>query len=627
MATSVRRPAAAPGRARVRGGRCPGPGLLLGLLLAGPGAAMVAAQEPVRRPLLGRVVDRAGAPVPAARVTLVGLPAGHAGAAADVVTAAGDLRGRFRADVLQGVPYAGWAEAAPAPDGAVAVSGLLGWFGAGALPEFRCGEPRPPRRVAIAGGAAWSECGPLRWEVLATPLLAPALALRPDADGTAALPAVPADTRPSWAVRTADGGLLHIAPLPPSAGRLELPPPREVAVQALDADGAPLAGVRLAVRIGRAHDAAVDGSGTQQGWLSRPAGATGDDGRTTVLLPLEHEPFAALVRGQVLISATAAGRIGTFSGFAGQHLVRDDRRVLRGDARQLDFTLVPDVPLGGTVLAGGVPRGGCRVRLVAVAKVHNGTNSYSHDTRCYEARVGADGTYAFTGVPADLHQSQLTIVDEATGQVLARLPAEPGRGAADRRIELAAAARLRLRLLDARLGPAAGRVGYVRPVGESAPARSDLLRFAADPAGRVELLLWPGEYCVFAADDSGWCFLRTELGAGPAEREVRLEPFGRCTGVLRGDDGEPVAGARLRLCAASLRSGVAADAGVAALLAFVQDRFRATAGRYCTGADGGFDVPFLPAVEFEQRLQFVAGPRRSPEFRPAAGPPLELRLQ
>jgi hypothetical protein len=597
---------------------------LLPALLAASAIAQSPA-APARKPLLGTVRAADGSAAAGAQVTLWGIRA-HADLAVDapdVVTAVADERGRFHAAVILEVPYCGFAVTAGAP-GARGCSPLQGWFGAGALVEFACAPSRPLLVARCVGGENWPALGPLTWSLLPAVgerALGPALPLRFDAGGDAAVPDAPAGRSCICEARTAAGALLW-STLPPRFGAepVCLPAPRAIPLRAVDESGEPVAGAMIRVRAGFRGDALVDGIETMRAIVWRELGHTGADGRLQVELPLQRDPFADPVGENVLFSALADGCAETVSGFAGTSLVIDDNRQPRGE-RELRFTLRRATAPACELAGGGRQLRGTRLRVLAVAPLSAGGAGFTHDQRVYEGTADAGGKVRLAGMPPHIKAvREIALPPDGAPPVLLppRRQAEPLSS-----IQLGDAAELRLRLLDAARGPLAGCAGYLRPV-DSAPF-GDLAatRFCTDPAGACTLRPWPGEWYLFAESDTGFVFARCTVARGRSDLEFAEQPYAHCRGVLMGADG-PLPGAALQLVKSS--TGRLDEQGqlLATLARRPEERLRA---RVRTDEQGRFDIPFVPVDGLARTLVLTLAGRRSREFSLDAAGELLLELR
>src|SRR5262249_54871257 len=123
------------------------------------GAALCAQQ---RQPLLGRVVDQAGAPVAGANVTLVEDDADLAGIdPVDVVEGTTDDKGRFVAQALRGVRYTALA-VGPEHDGKALVARPVNELACGRPAELCLRQEGRRRCAALADLEPWRVIPDLR---------------------------------------------------------------------------------------------------------------------------------------------------------------------------------------------------------------------------------------------------------------------------------------------------------------------------------------------------------------------------------------------------------------------------------------------------------------------------------
>ena len=613
---------------------CPVPSTMPGMrwrvlmALATVCVAGATAQREERKPVIGRVLDELSEPLAQARVTLVGVPSLLAtDLEPDVVEAVSEERGRWRADLLVGVPYVAWAASQPV-GGKVATSRLVGWLGAGAVVDLHCGSYEPLRTDKVAAAPGWAEETQLGWCSFGTQFLAPRVPLLPDEEGRVTFPPLPRDAQVLWGALDAQGGLLHVGRSYHGVNEpLRLHPPRELRLAIRDAAGAPLADASLRVRLFRLTDAGIDSFHTIRRSVFRDLGSAGEDGTMLVKLPAVSDPFEDATGVNLLFAARVPGHAELLSGFAGGHRIDSDWRVLEQDPPvehpEIRLTLPAVELLEGVVRVGDEPRAGCRVKLHANAKLHMSTTGYMHDLREFAATTDANGRFAFDRLPEELHSSQLTVSDASSGQVLAYIPPRRGRALPVAEIDLSRVGVLDVLVLDERRGPSAGGVCYVRHV-NTFDRLSNVIRLCTDSAGRASVPLWPGDYQVFSASMRGMGFEQVKVEPGACRVEVAYAPYGRCQGVLVDGDGEPVAGARLSVQSDSVDS---ANAEEAALLAFARARSRVLLRDQRTAADGTFAFPYVDIDGYTERLEFRWGRRRSALFEPSSKGPIELRLR
>jgi hypothetical protein len=594
--------------------------------VAVPGQQQLA--DAVRKPTFARVVDGTGEPLAGAVVTFAGgLPhLGPDAAPVDQVDVASDARGRAQAKLLPGLCYVAWAVAPAAADGSTAVSALQPFFGAGALLEVRCDQVVLPRRLPCEGIEAWAHLGPLRF-VAVTPLPAAERDLELAADGSLLLPPWP---QVSLEVRTARGEPLWA--VAGDAAAVHLPPPREVVVRAVDERGAPLPGVAFAHRVARRGPWRHDGCGGITEPRLRRLGVTDADGRLVAQVPYAGDPLRDRDRGDLLLLALPADRPAVTGGVFDGAFYQDDRKVAEVPAAAFVFTCRMGEPLAGNV--GPVPSGTV-AHLGAVCKLFTDRSdtksSYWLDARSYSTPVGSDGGFVFRDVPHELHSSRLTLLAPPG----ARLPLPAFTASEGRTLppEVAVgrtgapplfASDFELRVTDVDGSPARGAVALLAPTDHrGALFRDSVVRFPLDAAGAAVLRLAPGTWAVFVVTGTGFAHALVDLEATGRRIALALQPLATMHVVLRGDDGRPVTGARIRERGSATR---ASGEVLQTLLQNLGGQWRAAWPALRTAADGSLAIPFVPVEGHVMRIGLVWGDRASRDFELAANEsPLELR--
>ncbi|MEO6597170.1 MAG: hypothetical protein ABIP94_20700, partial [Planctomycetota bacterium] len=498
----------------------PSPTCLLAVLLAGSGGLLAQAPGEVeRRPAFVRVFDDAGEPVAGAVVTLSGcIP--HLGAKAgpsDVLFVSSDARGRAVPKLQAGLCYVAWAVGPPDRQGVQRVSAVQGFFGAGAQFDLRCDTARPPERCVVEGADAWRELGPLRFFAL-TSLPGIEVELVPDAEGMLQMPSGPPFL---IEVRTRDGQPLSSSPSnspsnspsssPSDAGRLVIPPPQSLRVRVQDENGKPLPGAVVQHRVTRLLPWRLDGFGGVAEDRCRDLAVVDAEGRATVLVPYAADPLRDRGHGDLLLFAGVSGRPRVAGGIKNRTYYESDRSVRAIGPDELRFTCARVEPLRGA--CGAIPSG-TTVHLAAVCKLFSENESYTHDARAFVTAIDANGQFAFTELPAELHSCRLTLVaPPGSERALPIFPPTRGR-------ELPAELALRERPPGLNLhggvaelmtvvtepggGPARGVVAFLAPADLAGVLLRDaLVRFPLDARGAATLRLAPGKWVVFAASNLG----------------------------------------------------------------------------------------------------------------------------
>lgn len=592
------------------------PTVLAWLVLQVSGAAQQAAPDAsLRRATIIRVIDAAGRPIADATVTCTGtvLHAEPWAAAADVVTAATDARGHARAALIPGLGYHGWALGPAAADGKRWSSAPNAWFGAGGVVELFADCELSPRAVTITGLEPWREFAPQLVVTTTLPGFA-ALPLVPAADGHADLPLLPPGQQ--WLqLRSGSGELLWRTPL--QAGPVAVPTPLRVPLRAEDKDGKPLAGVTVRLRDPKTQFVPCDAPLPVAPWTgSRRIGITGADGRLEATVPADWNPSVGQ-QADLLFEFDLPGHVRTSSGALASNWFVADRQTER-QGPDVVGVLLPAVPLRGRLNA-AVPAG-TRLELRATARLMTSDSGYILDPRSYRTTVGADGAFEFAGVPEFLHDNHLVLLPPAGAPLLAAL-ALPQIAAAPERlvpevVDVAGALRLRLRVLDARSGPAIGVTGYLQPVlADTRLVRQGATRFFVEPSGIADLVLTPGRWALFVANDSGHAAAVIETTETAAEFEMRMNDALLWQIHARDAGGQPVAGASLAV--ASVSFPVTKDPDLVALQVPQIAWLRHYLGRGRTGADGELRLPF-PDIGATVTACVQLGNRQSERFKMTA---------
>lgn len=592
------------------------------------GAALAATAQqpdgPARRPVFGRVVDGDGRDVGGAEVLLVGLQTGMtAFEADDVVAAVADARGRFRAQVLPGLPYFAFAVRDEEGGGAFAAP-AAGWFGAGATLEL-VGEAVQSWEVArFEGLERWKGTAELR--AFARPGIRDRAVLLPHAvawpevlEGKARWPRLPFGV-----LELRNEADLVVWSKPVAETReptISLPPPREVRCSVADPQGAPIAGAEIWVRGTTWNDGTVDGIPTQRFSCLSLLGRTGADGVVVAYLPgdVQKKPWP-----QCLLVARASGRAEAVSGTRNNERIENDRRVDAADVAAdapVKFVLAPRELVRGELRGKPAANPPTDVVLRATCKLAFDANSYMHDPRTNLAPVDEAGRFVVDHVPSDLHASQWVVRRGRTCPPL--LFAAQKKLANDSVVDLTESSTVSVSVLAVDAGPAAGRAIYLRRLGEPNGLDFDLrVRTVVDSAGRAVFEVAPGKWAVQCFDDTGTAGAEIDAtGAGAHAVRLELKPHAVSRGVVVDGEGRPLEGVRFEVRAIS---GNGQDR---TLSNWSLRAARRITSRARSGADGSFEV-LLPMFT-GQRLVFcaTAAGRRSADFEPDESGPLRIELR
>ncbi|MCR9248180.1 MAG: hypothetical protein NXI31_24380 [bacterium] len=566
---------------------------------------------PRRQPTFVRVLDPDRAPVANATVTFAG---GHGVfgerlSPADVQTVAADARGRARARLLPGLCYVVWAVTPADENGQQLVAEPEQFFGAGSLLELRCRRVLQLRR-ALPGEAAWGPAESLR-AVLLPPRPGGEIELTRDDAGRWLRPPFSAARfelrnaagEPLWSATSLDKGV---------------PPPCEVRVVVRDPDGQPIAGAVIRHRVAQRPSWAIGGLRELSLERLRRVGVTDAKGEATVVVPYRGDPTKAPA-GWLMLHVEAPGHARIASGTNGRHFFVNDRRV-ESVGERFEFVLPPVEPVYS---AAGVVPPGTVGQLTATCKLRTRGNSYIHDVRTFVATADAAGRLSFDNVPDDVHSVRLAVLlpgqpepvcfCASTGRVLPpalRVPVVPPEG----RYGTVA-----LRVIDASGGPARGEVATVVTADASGLLqRRSTARFGLDSRGRGRLGLEAGKWIAVVLSREGYGAKAFDVGAGIRDLELRLEPLANMKLVLRDQQGDPVAGARVRV--EGSRTVHSVDQTDSALRQFALDM----KGRWSalqTDAEGRLELPFLPIDSLTWRVRLTWPGGKTAEF------PVEAREQ
>ncbi len=252
-------------------------------------AALVAQQDAPRGRVAGFVRDLAGKRVVGADVVVLSrpLPSRADLGTADELQARTGSDGMFRAELLPGRAYSAWATWRDEAGTQHRTQVTEGFVPGPALPI----DEVPPQRLRsfrITGAEAWQARAPLRATVLATSENAAEWALLLDADLRSPLPILPGSYC-AFEVRGTDGAVLACrasisltdADVPEFV--LDLPPPRELRVVAVDEAGKPIAGVGVRFSFGQGY----------RGDISADLGRTAGDGTLRAVVPSRNTLFVS----------------------------------------------------------------------------------------------------------------------------------------------------------------------------------------------------------------------------------------------------------------------------------------------------------------------------------------------
>ena len=584
--------------------------LLLGSAMAQVGAPEALGRGPVVRPTFGLVVDQAGQPMADAVVTLVGGLPHLLPSLQDIHTVhvATDQRGRAMARLHQGLCYVAWATG-PLAAGKRATSEVVGYFAAGAMFDLQCREPAAATTGEVTGAVPWQHLGKLRYFAM-TSMPGTELELEPQANGSFELPAGPFDV---VEVRLADGQALWHAPI---GSELQLPPPQTVRIRVVDADGKPLAGAKVRHGVGRLSSWRRDGLRTVGEDRMRLLGVSDAEGLCVVEVPYDRNPLRD-AQGNLLLLVEAEGRPVVAGGIWNRTFYVSDHKVAEITGDELRFVCAAVAPLRGSLPSAPV---GTTAHLAAICKLHLQRNSYLHDARVFTAEVAADGTFAFSDLPAELHSCRLSMVPPSSSRwqppVFApeagrELPSslQPVVGTAQPYSDWVA---IELQVEDPTGGPARGAVAFLSSADRNGILlRDSLLRVALDERGAASLRLSPGNWVVVVQTEAGFCGEQLQLDVTNDKAKVSLQPLATMTVTLRDRVGKPVAGASVRPRGTSTRG---TNDPVSSILQGLGPSMNAQWRRLRTDESGQVVIPFVPVEGVQHRVELRWGDERSEEF-------------
>lgn len=614
---------------------------LLPLLLAASLAGLPA-QE--RRPLLGTVVDADGKPLAHATVQLAFVPLGAEHVEAlDHPQATTDERGRFRADVLPCSSYRLWASGPRDSKGDYFTSAVA-QAQAGMLVELRAATRHGKRHLLVTGGAAWAGLAPLRVRVLPDSAELPELTFSLAAEAPIALPTLP-DAFTTIEVMTRDGSVLYSHTTKTTANLVVgLPKPQPIALRVVDDKGAPVSGATVR---SRAATSSPEGDGLLLGgpprgcW--RPLGTTDADGQLTAEVPCHQDPFQPETWPNLFFLAHKAGYAGSVSGIGEQPFCDGVQRKGEKDLakKPLCFTLRRAAPLQARFLVGQQPLAAVRVAVRAEFHITMADgNGWMNEELVWQPTTDAEGRIEIADLPPNCHGVTFAVARHAGSlglaeAVLKECPqypvmlhrlAEPP--TTEVVIDLAKCKPLHLRLLDE--GKAPSRDARILLMCRAAGSGIDTWapQIVSNGSGRATVLLQPGDWALFARDQTGFAFLKVD-GQQEQEALLQLEPMPSMRGKVVDQEGRPVPGARLH----GVSMSVMGMGGRQAELDELAQRLTwSWVQRSTTAADGTFDCRLLSLPNMHFQGQFVdesaEGRRRTPAFTIApVDEPITLTIQ
>lgn len=564
------------------------------------------------RPLVGRVVDAAAAPVSGAEVTVAWSPASQPDlGGATTTNGVADARGYFRIPAPSGRQLWVWAIGKNDADGRYLTSSVTSCMVGTPRLEVVVDKDRLDRPVRVTGLEAWADRAPFTLRMHPVPFLDLVVDLQLDEQGSCRPPRHPFAT--NWLELRDAGGHPRVTDRLDD-GDLKLPPPQSLPIEVVDAAGKPVADAEILHRVGDLRDWSSSYGQTQRE-LWAPVGKTGADGKATAVLALPQNPLQADKPRDLLLMARKPGHAPSHSGFDEEWYL-DGVKLGEGvKPPVIKFTLAAAEPLAGVLkLPGRLPET-LLVRWTSRIRFQNG---WTHLPRSERVPVAANGAFALP-LPTDAYEiafygPAVEMAGEDGKQRLVPLVlptlAEMPRGQFD--LGSATLSPTKFKVVAPDASPVvAVQVLVCNQVGgevETSPAAAVL---SVSAAGTGEVLVASADAWLLAVGEQGHAFARLAEAAG-ASVELKLEPFAAAKGRVVDDTGKPVQGARVSIFRTSSRGGGGgADAAV-----------RSAIGSYAasqmhdvvTDAEGRFALRFLPRPGLTMQARASKDDKQSESF-------------
>lgn len=600
------------------------------------------------RPLLGKVVDAQGNGVARASVHLALIAAGsESGETSDYQVATTDGRGRFRFQAQPCSRHRIWATQTAATESAVEgtfadgrVSDII-WASAGSLVELRLDKPAIACRLTIKNTEAWPNAGPFRVRIApgAISLATPPIAL--DASHECTLPIMPSGQA---AIDILDK---HGQPLQcTTLGRIQkkqivkLSPPRTVPMKVCDKDGKPIAGATVRQRF-QAGWSDLRGFGprasARRRW--RELGQTDAKGQLRAQIANDQDPFESSGWPQLFFVASKDGYNISHSGFTDEPFV-DGIEIDRTDLEELRFTLRPAKPAKlRLMLDKDRPLARQHLAIVQSYRIQEQDgNSSSHEDYTHSTTTDEHGQVLIPDLTEPVGKVRVLFGDgpqrsELVSKKLQRMLPQGGvalhrlsRKEGEQEIVIGSFPKLQLQLLDATGGPASDAELLFVSIEHANDYECDAWTptTTTDAAGRVVMLLQPGNWLVFARDGLGMAHAKIDIDADE-QLQMRMEPMPVMRGKVVDGDGKPVAGARLSCHSSSWTSRGRQDAAIDAV---AQTMNWSWISNTVSDAEGNFACTFLDLPNMTYKGRFKKAGKKSDSLKIQAGEdPMTVRLQ
>ncbi|MCK5940549.1 MAG: hypothetical protein KAI24_01165 [Planctomycetes bacterium] len=601
--------------------------IAVALVLSAAACVEFAAAQQLR-PMLGKVVDAAGAPLAGATVCCA-LPdyLNDRHRALAVETATTDARGRFRVNVRPCTHHLLWV-IGPIVDVGERPCSEVQWVTSGGLVEVRADQRCLPSTLTVSGLDAWPELAPFRLRIALNGVEIPTFEAEIAAAGSLALPPLPAG-RFHLDVVDKHGQPLYGRSL--TTNKLQLtatvPPPQELPMRAVDGDGQPVAGARIRQRLdgGWAGNRALTGSPPAR-HVWRQLGETDAEGRLVARIASRNKPLEHTGWQRLMFVAERDGHKTTHSGVSDNPYF-DGKEVDREGVRELKFTMPKAEPVRGRLLLAadrGLADQRLAVRLGLRVMDING-NGWTNENLVWPTVTDADGRFHIPRMQGDVDEIDVMLAgddlhaklvpEELRRRTPLRAIALHGtRSTDDAELEFTVGGlpQLQLQVLDAHGGPAGGMELLFVSCASDNGARCDPWTPTAttDNAGRIAMLLQPGRWLVFGRTATNMVQLNLDLRSDE-RHELRLQPMPAMFGTVVDKDGAPIADARLECHSSTWRGRAGADQHLASIASNLNWHW---IGSTRTDADGKFRCAFLdlPGVSYEAR--FRVGTAQSKDF-------------
>lgn len=569
-------------------------------------------EKPVTKPVFVRVLDGAGEPLADADVLAAWEPAG----AAEIlptqhVEARSDARGYCRLDLPPGILVYAIATGPAQEDGSRAVSATTSFTVGTPRVELQAKVARPVRKVVVTGLEPWRGLGPFR--ISSQPMLEVSYRIEvPVAEDDSV--ELPAYTSRYLEILCADGSTLQSTQLRNDG--IAVLAPKEAPVLAVDDKGNPVAGVRILHR--SAERSIYDRARSYSGALPRfrEVAITGEDGRAVAKLAVEKDPLgkgeAGTHRDTLILLAQKDRCAWSFSGFEGGHFVDGKRLGADAEPKEIRFVIAPEQPLRCR-LPRPFARAGERVLLRWTSKVAE-NNGWTHLPMAHVVEVAADGTFGMPGLPLDAYGLSFRVAPriDAEGQPIPVALAVANNRPTDVFEPLGTEARTaRVRVLDAQGAPRPNaEISVLTQNGNSFESES-ACSLATDRTGTANVLLPAVRTLLLTVGEAGHAFAIHEPTEEPAI-ELRLKPLDELRGVVVDADGNPVAGASVRVHRTSSRGMVRGPEDIA--LDFVANHAHNKLTSATSAEDGTFVMRFLQRPNRTMQARASANGKTSESF-------------